>query len=61
MASTAARVSIAAKVWERRGPGNARGEWFEGNCQEFEADLRRRRGQDADTPHRMRFKKLAHA
>ncbi len=40
--------------------GDSHVEWFEGNYQEYEADLRRRRGQDAETPHRIRFKKLTH-
>jgi energy-dependent translational throttle protein EttA len=32
--------------------------WFEGNYQEYVADLRRRKGQDADQPHRLRYKPL---
>jgi energy-dependent translational throttle protein EttA len=31
--------------------------WFEGNFKES-ADLRRRKGADADTPHRVTYKKL---
>jgi ATP-binding cassette ChvD family protein len=38
--------------------GESHVEWFEGNYQEYEADLRRRRGADGDRPHRIRFKKL---
>ena len=38
--------------------GGSRVEWFEGNYQDYEADLRRRRGADDDRPHRIRFKKL---
>ena len=32
--------------------------WFEGNYQEYAADFRRRRGADADQPHRMKYRKL---
>ena len=40
------------------GMNNAQGVWFEGNVKECEADLRRRKGADADTPHRVTYKKL---
>jgi ATPase subunit of ABC transporter with duplicated ATPase domains len=40
--------------------GESHVEFFEGNYQEYEADLRRRKGVDADQPHRMRFKRLTH-
>jgi ATP-binding cassette ChvD family protein len=32
--------------------------WFEGNYQEYVADLRRRKGDLADLPHRLRYKPL---
>ncbi len=32
--------------------------WFEGNYKEYESDLKRRKGVDADTPHRIRYKAL---
>ena len=32
--------------------------WFEGNYQEYVQDLRRRKGEDADQPHRLRYKPL---
>ncbi len=32
--------------------------WFEGNYQDYEADRHRRLGTDADTPHRLKYKKL---
>jgi energy-dependent translational throttle protein EttA len=32
--------------------------WFEGNHAEYIEDLKRRKGDDADSPHRIRFKKL---
>jgi len=32
--------------------------WFEGNFADYEADRRRRLGDDADSPHRLRFKRL---
>ena len=31
---------------------------FEGNFKEYDADLRRRKGADADQPHRVTYKKL---
>jgi ATP-binding cassette ChvD family protein len=34
--------------------------WYEGNYQEYAADLRRRKGANADQPHRIRYKKLVH-
>src|SRR6202007_937766 len=33
--------------------------WFEGNCQEYEADRKRRLGIEADQPHRIKYKRLA--
>ncbi|MGA1080354.1 MAG: energy-dependent translational throttle protein EttA [Steroidobacteraceae bacterium] len=38
--------------------GNSEVVWFEGNYQEYVADLRRRKGDDADQPHRLRYKPL---
>src|SRR4029078_6646146 len=32
--------------------------WFEGNYQDYVADLRRRKGAPADQPHRLRYKPL---
>jgi len=32
--------------------------WFEGNYEAFEADFKRRRGADADQPHRIKYKPL---
>jgi ATP-binding cassette ChvD family protein len=32
--------------------------WFEGNYQDYIADLKRRKGEDADQPHRIRYRKL---
>jgi ATP-binding cassette ChvD family protein len=34
-------------------------EWFEGNFEEYEADKKKRLGEDATQPHRMKYKKLA--
>lgn len=34
--------------------------WFEGNYRDYEEDFRRRNGVDADTPHRIKYKKLTH-
>ena len=35
--------------------------WFEGNFKEYDADFRRRKGSEADTPHRVAYKKLVRA
>ncbi len=32
--------------------------WFEGNYKEYEADLHKRKGAEADQPHRIKYKKL---
>ncbi len=32
--------------------------WYEGNYQEYEADRKRRLGEEADRPHRIKYKKL---
>jgi sulfate-transporting ATPase len=38
--------------------GNSEVVWFEGNYQEYVADYRRRRGEEAAQPHRIRYKPL---
>jgi sulfate-transporting ATPase len=38
--------------------GDSKGEWFEGNYADYEADRRRRLGADADQPHRIKYKPL---
>jgi ATP-binding cassette ChvD family protein len=38
--------------------GDSQVTWFPGNFQEYEEDKRRRLGEDADQPHRIRYKKL---
>ncbi len=38
--------------------GDSHVEWFEGNYQDYEADRHRRLGHDADTPHRIKYKKI---
>ncbi len=40
--------------------GNSDVVWFEGNYQDYAADLKRRKGVDANQPHRIRYKKLVH-
>ncbi len=40
--------------------GDSKVVWFEGNYQEYEADRRRRLGADAETPHRIKYRKLTH-
>jgi ATP-binding cassette ChvD family protein len=32
--------------------------WFEGNFQDYHADLKKRKGAEADQPHRLKYKKL---
>ncbi len=39
--------------------GNSEVIWFEGNYQDYVEDLRRRRGDEATQPHRVRYKRLA--
>ncbi len=39
--------------------GDSHVEWFEGNYSEDAADLRRRLGDDAAPPHRMKYRKLS--
>ena len=41
--------------------GESHAEWFEGNYQDYEADRKRRFGIDADTPHRIKYKRFARA
>ena len=38
--------------------GDSHVEWFEGNFQDYEANKKRRLGDDAVEPHRIKFKKL---
>jgi len=38
--------------------GNSEVTWFEGNYQDYVADLRKRKGENADQPHRLRYKPL---
>jgi ATP-binding cassette ChvD family protein len=39
--------------------GNSEIVYFEGNYADYAADLKRRKGDDADRPHRIRYKRLA--
>ncbi len=41
--------------------GDSQVTWFEGNYQDYEADLRRRLGHDADTPRRIKYRPLSKA
>jgi ATP-binding cassette ChvD family protein len=34
--------------------------WYEGNYQDYAADFKKRKGQDANQPHRVKFKPLKH-
>jgi ATPase subunit of ABC transporter with duplicated ATPase domains len=38
--------------------GDSHAEWFEGNYQDYEADKKRRLGQDALTPTRIKYRRL---
>jgi len=38
--------------------GDSEASWFEGNYSDYETDRRRRLGEDADQPHRIKYKKL---
>jgi ATP-binding cassette ChvD family protein len=40
--------------------GDSEAYWFEGNYQEYAADLKRRKGVAADRPRRIRYQKLVH-
>jgi energy-dependent translational throttle protein EttA len=41
--------------------GNSEVVWFEGNYETYKEDLRKRKGIDADQPHRVAYKKLVRA
>jgi len=38
--------------------GNSEAVWFEGNYEEYEADRKRRLGDEADQPHRIKYRKF---
>ena len=38
--------------------GNSEVVWFEGNYPEYVDDLKKRRGEEADQPHRIRYRSL---
>ena len=40
--------------------GESKVVWFEGNYEDYEADKKRRLGDDALTPHRIKYRKLTH-
>ncbi|HJW81905.1 MAG TPA: energy-dependent translational throttle protein EttA [Acidiferrobacterales bacterium] len=40
--------------------GDSKVVWFEGNFADYEVDRHRRLGTDADQPHRIKYRKLAH-
>jgi sulfate-transporting ATPase len=41
--------------------GDSEAVWFEGNYQAYKEDLHKRKGLDADQPHRIRYRKLVRA
>jgi energy-dependent translational throttle protein EttA len=41
--------------------GNSEATWHEGNFQSYVEDLKRRKGPDADQPHRVKYKRLVRA
>ena len=47
---------LATHILAYEGDGHV--EWFEGNFDDYEQDKRRRLGDDACNPHRMKYKKL---
>jgi hypothetical protein len=38
--------------------GNSEVVWFEGNYSDYEQDYKKRKGADADQPHRIRYRQL---
>ena len=38
--------------------GDSQVTWFEGNYQDYEEDRRKRLGEDADTPHRIKYRRM---
>ena len=38
--------------------GDSHVEWFEGNYQDYEVDRKKRLGADADTPHRIKYRRI---
>ncbi len=38
--------------------GDSHVEWFEGNYQDYEKDFKRRKGADADQPHRIKYRRI---
>ncbi|MDQ6970248.1 MAG: energy-dependent translational throttle protein EttA [Mariprofundus sp.] len=47
---------VATHMLAFEGEGHV--EWFEGNFEEYEVDKKKRLGEDATQPHRMKYKKL---
>jgi len=39
--------------------GDSKVTWFEGNYQDYEADLKRRKGADANEPHRIKYRRIS--
>jgi sulfate-transporting ATPase len=48
---------LATHILAYEGEGHV--EWFEGNFADYEADKKKRLGEDATQPHRMKCKRLA--
>jgi ATP-binding cassette ChvD family protein len=40
--------------------GDSTVQWFNGNFSSYQEDFRRRKGKEADQPHRIKYRKLAH-
>ena len=38
--------------------GDSKVVWFEGNYQDYEVDLKRRKGADANEPHRIKYRRM---
>ncbi len=50
---------IATHILAFEDDGDVR--WFEGNFQDYHADLKKRKGAEADQPHRLKYRKLVRA
>ena len=56
------KIGRVVAVWTRAtisAEGDSEVIWHEGNYSEYEEDRKRRLGDEADNPHRIKYKKLA--
>jgi len=52
------RIATHMLAFEGDSQGDSQVVWFEGNYSEYESDLKRRIGDDVDTPHRVKYRKI---